>query len=65
MPDSKKVFALMDSKGLTQAEVSRRSGIERSHLNHFLRRNESVNENTIVKLCRALECKPEDIMKGF
>lgn len=64
MPDSKKVMALMDEQGLTQAELSRRSKISRSHLNHMLNRDETALETTIAKLCKGLKCKPEDIMKG-
>lgn len=65
MPVSKKVLELMKQQGLTQAELSRRSGIEKSHLHHILNRNENVLEVTLAKLCKGLNCKPEDIMKGF
>lgn len=62
MPNSKKVLTLMDAQGLTQAELSRQSGIERSYLNHIIKRNMRVNEITLSRLCRGLKCKPEDIM---
>lgn len=65
MPDSKKVMALMDEQGLTQAELARRCDLSRCHLNHMLRRDEAAKETTIAKLCKGLKCKPEDIMKGL
>lgn len=62
MPNSDKVYELMDAQGITQAELARRSGLCRTHLNHILKRNQGATEITIAKLCKGLKCKPEDIM---
>ena len=46
----KKKF-LVETVGLSQATIK--------HLNH----NENVNTETLVKICKALDCRVEDVME--
>lgn len=62
MPNANRIKHIMVDKGMTQADLARKSNIDKSHISHILKRNGSVLEPTLYRICKALDCKPEDIM---
>lgn len=62
MPYGKKIKAILDDKKMSQVELSRLSGIEESNISHIVNNNRNVREKTLSKICKALGCKPEEIM---
>lgn len=62
MPYGEKIRKILRDKGMTQADLSRASGIEESNISFIVNSNRNVRELTLSKLCNGLECKPEDIM---
>lgn len=63
MPDSKKLRERLEAMNMNQAELARKAGLKPSNLSLIMNKNRDVRESTLAKLCAALECKPEDIMK--
>lgn len=64
MISATKIRAIMEQKGITQATLSRRTGLTASHISYILSRSKSgsdVISSTLYKLCDALECDPRDI----
>lgn len=62
MPYGWKVKAILDEKNMSQAELSRLTGIEQSNISYIVNNNRNVTEETLWKLCNGLKCKPEEIM---
>lgn len=63
MPISyKKLFALMQEKGLTTYRIRKESILSQSTLQN-LRRGDNVSTEAIATLCRILHCQPGDIME--
>ena len=62
MPYGLKVKAILEKQGMTQADLSRESGIDRSNISYIVNNNRNVREKTLAKLCKGLHCKPEEIM---
>lgn len=62
MPYGWKIKAILEEEGMTQADLSRESGIEESNISHIVNHNRNVREKTLYKLCKGLHCKPEEIM---
>lgn len=65
MPDHNKVQSIMKSKGITQSELARRMGIPRSNVVRLVNTDANSQEDIILKMCRALECTPNDIMRDW
>ena len=63
MPDGNKIRALLEERDMTQADLSRASGIEESNISYIINQSRNVREKTLAKLCRGLRCKPEEIMR--
>lgn len=61
MPDHKKLQRIAKERGMSQGEVSRRSGIQRSNITHIFNHDKNVTETTLLKLIKALDCRLEDI----
>lgn len=57
----KKLWKLLIDKDLKKKDLIRLAGISGYTLNR-LTRSENVNTDTLVKICKALDCKIEDIM---
>lgn len=62
MPYGWKIKEILKEKDMTQAELSRRSGLDPSNISHIVHGNRDVKETTLNRLCRGLEIKPEEIM---
>ena len=55
-----KLWAVMEQKGVTTYALREKGGID-SKTNRRLRNNENMETKTLDKLCKALDCKLEDI----
>lgn len=64
MPYGWKIKEILKEKEMTQADLSRRSGISESNISYIISQNRNVREKTLWRICSGLECKPEDIMLG-
>lgn len=58
----RKLFAMMNEKGLTTYKIRQENIISQSALT-ALKNNRSVTTDTIDKLCKALDCQPGEIME--
>lgn len=57
-----KLFSLMKQKGLTTYRIRKENIISQSAL-QSLRTGKNVSTETLVSLCKALNCQPGDIME--
>lgn len=57
-----KLWKLLIDKGMTKTEMRIQSGISTGALAK-LGKNENVNTEILVKICKVLECNIEDIME--
>ena len=62
MPYGWKIKELLKQQDMTQADLSRKTGISESNICHIIKENRNVRETTLSDLCNGLKCKPEDIM---
>ena len=58
----KKLWKLLIDKNMNKTELRTAAGITTTALAK-LGRNENVNTEVLVKICKALECNIEDIME--
>ena len=58
----KKLWKLLIDKNMNKTELRMASGITTTALAK-LGRNENVNTEVLVKICKTLDCKIEDIME--
>jgi DNA-binding Xre family transcriptional regulator len=58
----KKLWILLIERDMKKTDLRIRSGISTGALAK-LGRNENVNTEVLAKICKALECKIEDIME--
>ncbi len=56
------LWVTLKQKGITQYQLIKEHGVSKSQL-HRLRHNQSVNTNTVDRLCNILECDVGDIME--
>lgn len=61
MIDYSPLWKTMERKGITQYKLIER-GIDRRVLD-ALRKNKNITLLTVEKICKALECEPNDIIK--
>ena len=57
-----KLFALLESRGLSATNWLRQNGVHPSVVNK-LRKNERVNTDTLDRLCHLLQCQPSDLLE--
>ena len=55
---------LMARKGLTQAEVSRRTGIDTYRVSRYVNQCASPNSKTLAKFAEAIGVKPAELVEG-
>lgn len=58
----KKLFALMDLKGIKKIDLRNEYGFNPKTVDS-LSKNKSVTVDTIIKLCEILNCQPGDILE--
>lgn len=63
MPDHNKVQRIMQDKDITKSELARRMNMPRSNVVRLVDKDANANEDMILRMCRALGCKPNDIMR--
>jgi transcriptional regulator with XRE-family HTH domain len=56
---SEQIYQAMESKGITEAELSRRLGVSRAYVNKILQGNVNFTIETLVKIGQALDYKFE------
>ena len=61
MIDYSPLWTTMESKGITQYKMIEQ-GIDRRVLD-ALRKNKNITLLTVEKLCRVLDCEPNDIVR--
>ncbi len=58
-----KLADIMKKKGITQAELARKSGISPSTINHiYWQLGKHINLEHLAKICEALNCSVSDIL---
>lgn len=62
---SDKLKDLLDEWGMNQKELSEETGISESTISRCLRGECIPNIKTIVNICYALDCNPEDLMDFY
>lgn len=58
----KKLWKLLIDKDLTKKSLAEKAGLSQYAINK-LNRNDNVTVETLVKICRALDCTVDDIME--
>lgn len=61
MTISEKIRRIADERGMSQADVARAAGLYDSQVSHIFNEDRNLREPTLIKLCKALDCKAEDI----
>lgn len=56
---SEQIYQMMESKSVTEAELSRRLAVSRAYVNKILQGNVNFTVETLVKIGRALDCSFE------
>jgi transcriptional regulator with XRE-family HTH domain len=54
-----------NSKGLSQEEVAFRADMDRAYLSEIESGLKNLSVSVLLKICKAIEIKPEDIIKGL
>lgn len=62
MPNGWKVRKILAENDMTQADLARVTGMSESNVCRIVKGNRNVREKTLWRICKALGCKPEDIM---
>lgn len=52
-------------RGISQLELSKRSSVSYGYISELENNVKSPTINTICRLSRALECKPEELFIGY
>lgn len=59
---NEKLDSQIQKAGLTQCELAKKSGLSKAMICLMVNgRKENIRPRTISRLCRALNCKPQDI----
>ena len=60
--DFNKLVKFIKDRGYTAPELSKKSGVKRSHINHFLSKDqETIACSDLVALCATLRIKPHQV----
>lgn len=62
MSISKKIFEIMDKRGMTQLELSKQTGIAQSVISDWKTKGTDPQAKKIMTICKVLECTPYDIL---
>lgn len=61
MPNANKVKHVLVDRDMSQAELARKMGVGPGHVSKIMRNDADVRESTLKRMCRALNCKAEDL----
>lgn len=59
---STRLFKIMEDKGITQAELSRLTGISTKTISDWRKKGTNPGADKIMSICKALEIKPETLL---
>ena len=65
MTISERMFQIMGEKGITQAELSGRTGIARQTISDWKHKNTNPGADKIMVICEALEVSPTEFLTGY
>lgn len=64
MLDTKKLDRLMNQKQISILNLSQKTNLNYSALHAAIRgKTKSINSDSLLKICKALECTPNDLLK--
>lgn len=63
MKISERMFLIMQQKGMTQLELSQKTGIAQATISDWSRKKTNPGADKIMKICAALEVKPEELLQ--
>ena len=58
----KKLFTLLTDRNMTVAELQKEAGYN-ADVSTRLRRDKTISLESVEKICRVLNCKPDDILE--
>lgn len=61
MLDSEKCKAMLEKRGMSQAELARRMGDERANVCNVVNGKRGVLDSTLKRMCHELDCTAEEL----
>lgn len=61
----KRIKEARTSKGLSQEEVAFRAEMDRAYLSEIESGLKNLSVSVLLKICKAIDIQPEDIVKGL
>ena len=61
---SERMFQIMDERGMTQAELSRLTGISTRTISDWRKKKTNPGADKIMIICEALGLTPEELLEG-
>lgn len=62
---TKKIFELMDGKGITAYRLSKETGISESVISRWKSGEQSPSLGNLIKLAKYFDCEVDDFTKGL
>lgn len=62
MSINQNIFKIMNEKGMTQLELSQKTGIAQSVISDWRTKGTDPQAKKIMSICKALDCTPYDIL---
>lgn len=60
----KSISAMMNKRGVTQKQLAAETGISYSAINKTVRNVQSPRFGTLMAMCKALDCTPDELVAG-
>jgi transcriptional regulator with XRE-family HTH domain len=61
---SARLRLLRKDRGLTQEQLAKAAGLERKTINRLERKRQNPSVATLARLCQALDCEIQDLLKS-
>ena len=65
MKISENIFNIMAEKGMTQLELSKKTGISQSNISNWKNKGINPAANKIMPICKALKVSPKKLLEGM
>lgn len=65
MKISENIFNIMEQKGMTQLELSEKTGINQSTISDWKTKKTNPAANKIMIICKALKVSPKKLLEGM
>lgn len=62
---AKRLYERMTGKGWTQSQLARYAGLNRDAMSTYIRARSMPSPESLAKLAKALDCKPEELMPNY